>query len=155
MTIPGSEVVCLGPLRHESAVILSNSLVPADVALIKGFCVEHCFLFRPRELLSDLARDLPVHFVFTRALPFWSFGRRLRFVKCIRLLWEVACVGRAPQGRERLDVASCSTSRATLGSGVSGADEQVIEFPHGSQYLLRKTPQSSLVGLVCPWPFLH
>ena len=58
-------------LSHESALVLFYSPVLSDFSFEDGFGAKHCLPFGTGNYLPYLARELPVHFDFARALLIW------------------------------------------------------------------------------------
>ena len=102
-----------------------------------GFGAEHRLPFGPfgtENYLPYLARELPVHFDFPRALPVWPCRGRLCFAERGRLRWQIVDIHRAHRNLERGSVASAS--RATLRDGLKGVGKRVVQFSYGGRYFL-------------------
>ena len=130
-------------LSHESAPVLFYSPVLSGFSFKDGFGAEHRLPFETRNYLSYLARELPVHFAFPRALPIWSFRGRLFFAERGRLRWQMVDVHRVHRSLERVSIASAS--RATPRDGLRAAGKRVVQFSCGGRYLLMGVALTTLV----------
>ena len=106
-------------LTHESALVHYYSPALSDFSFEDGFGAEHHLPLGSGNYLSYLARELPVHFAFPRALLIWLFWGRLCFAERDRLRWKIVDVHRAHRSLEQGSMASAS--RATLRDGLKSA----------------------------------